>query len=183
MFGERIRLLRKEKGMTLRELANELDIPFTTLGNYEREDRQPNFEMFEAIADYFNVSIDFLTGRHDQRTFDEIVFNNDFKKLQVLLAKADPGIREQVVNIFDQVYLITNESMESELDITKELKIIFEIVNFIFRMKNGFVWSKSDYGFFKASNSYEFAVQYLKEKRILDKEFNDLLEIYSKRFK
>lgn len=62
MFGERIRTLRKERNMTLRDLAEKLNIPFTTLGNYEREDREPNVSTFLALSDFFGVSIDYLTG-------------------------------------------------------------------------------------------------------------------------
>ncbi|MCT8136469.1 helix-turn-helix transcriptional regulator [Anaerobacillus sp. CMMVII] len=68
MYGTRIRNLRKEKKLTLKQLSKELGISFTALGNYEREDRQPNFETFEAIANYFDVSIDYLVGRRDVKT-------------------------------------------------------------------------------------------------------------------
>ena len=40
-----------------------LGISESTVGMYERDQREPDFEMLEAIADYFNVDMDFLTGR------------------------------------------------------------------------------------------------------------------------
>lgn len=64
-FGERLRALRLEKNFTLRELAKELDISFSALGKYERNEHQPDFETLEKIADYFNVSIDYLLGRNN----------------------------------------------------------------------------------------------------------------------
>ena len=35
---------------------------------YERGERQPNFELLEAIGDFFNVDIDYLLGRTDKTT-------------------------------------------------------------------------------------------------------------------
>lgn len=64
-FGERLRALRLEKNFTLRELSKELDISFSALGKYERNEHQPDFETLEKIADYFNVSIDYLLGRNN----------------------------------------------------------------------------------------------------------------------
>ncbi|WP_369531291.1 helix-turn-helix domain-containing protein [Priestia megaterium] len=54
---ECIRQLRKEKGLTARGLSEQLNIPFTTLGNYERKGRQPSFEKFNCLAKYFNGMI------------------------------------------------------------------------------------------------------------------------------
>ncbi|WP_140457178.1 MULTISPECIES: helix-turn-helix domain-containing protein [Priestia] len=179
MYGERIRQLRKEKGLTLRELSDELDIPFTTLGNYEREDRQPNFETFECLAKYFGVTIDYLSGRTEERTFDEYVLNNDFKDLQKLIAQTTPEARTIVTDIFDQVYLIVGDELRSDNVNMKEMEHVFEVINFIFRLKNKLVWSKSQDDFFVTDDSYEFTKQYLKEKQLVDKHFNDLLDIYA----
>lgn len=178
MFGERIRGLRKEKGLTLRELAEELDIPFTTLGNYEREDRQPTFETFESLAEYFNVTIDYLSGRTEERSFDEYVFNKDFKDLQKLLEKTTPEIREIIVNIFDQIYLIVRSDLKSDSTNIKEIEHVHEIIHFIFRLKNKLTWSKSQKDFFVTDDAYEFTRQYLKEKQLVDNHFNELLNIY-----
>ncbi len=56
---------------------------------------------------------------------------------------------------------------------------VFEVINFIFRLKNKLVWSKSQDDFFVTDDSYEFTKQYLKEKQLVDKHFNDLLDIYA----
>ncbi|WEA41758.1 helix-turn-helix domain-containing protein [Lysinibacillus fusiformis] len=62
-FGERLRFLRKELDYSLRKMADELGISFSALGKYERNEHQPDFETLEKIADYFDVSIDWLLGR------------------------------------------------------------------------------------------------------------------------
>lgn len=60
MYGKKLRRLRKSRKMTMREMGAELNIPFTTLGNYEREDREPNIKTLILLADYFKVKVDDL---------------------------------------------------------------------------------------------------------------------------
>ncbi|MCC3938444.1 helix-turn-helix domain-containing protein [Bacillus thuringiensis] len=57
-FGNIIRDLRKQK-----ELAQLLQLSESTIGMYERNERQPDYNTLIRIADYFNVSTDFLLGR------------------------------------------------------------------------------------------------------------------------
>lgn len=63
LFGNRLRQLRKEDNLTQKELAAKLGLAFSTISMYERGIREPDFETAEAIADYFNVSMDFLLGK------------------------------------------------------------------------------------------------------------------------
>ncbi|MGM2820537.1 helix-turn-helix domain-containing protein [Bacillus cereus group sp. Bce001] len=62
-FGNIIRNLRKQKGITQKELAQSLQLSESTIGMYERNERQPDYNTLIRIADYFNVSTDFLLGR------------------------------------------------------------------------------------------------------------------------
>lgn len=64
----RIEELRKATGKSMRKVAFELDIPYTTYVNYEKCEREPNSEMLIMLADYFGVSIDYLIGRSDDPT-------------------------------------------------------------------------------------------------------------------
>ena len=63
----RIKELRLEKGINMAQVAKELNIPYTTYVNYEKGDREPNSEMLVLLANYFNVSVDYLIGRSDLR--------------------------------------------------------------------------------------------------------------------
>ena len=67
-FDKILRLLRNEKGMSQQELADALGISKSSINMYERGERQPNFEVLEAIADFFNVDIDYLLGRSNKTT-------------------------------------------------------------------------------------------------------------------
>ena len=64
-FGSVLRYLRTRNNMTQRELADTLGVSESRIGMYERCQREPDFEMLEVIADYFNVDMDYLTGRTD----------------------------------------------------------------------------------------------------------------------
>lgn len=66
-FCERIRLLRTEKGMTQKEAAAGLDIGYRAYQCYEYDQRYPDVPGLIAIADYFDVSLDYLVGRSDVR--------------------------------------------------------------------------------------------------------------------
>lgn len=59
-FGERIAKLRKKKRLTQLELAKRLNISKSTLGMYEINKREPNFEMLIQLAEYFEVTLDYL---------------------------------------------------------------------------------------------------------------------------
>lgn len=58
----RLKELRKAKGLTQTQLANELGIPVNTYSNYERGDREPKLATWQKLADYFDVSVDYLIG-------------------------------------------------------------------------------------------------------------------------
>ena len=64
-FSDRIKSLRVERGITQEQLAAMLKVSRSTIGMYESGRREPDFETSEAIADIFNVDMDYLTGRSD----------------------------------------------------------------------------------------------------------------------
>lgn len=60
--GTRIRKLRKLEKITQQELADVLGVAKSTISMYENDQREPDFETLEAIADYFNVDMNYLSG-------------------------------------------------------------------------------------------------------------------------
>ena len=63
----RIKELRKAKGMLQKELADELQVAQNTLSYWEQGKFQPDNAMLEKIADFFGVSVDYLLGRDDNK--------------------------------------------------------------------------------------------------------------------
>lgn len=63
MLGKRITSLRKQRNLSQYELAERLGFSRGKLANYEQGSRQPDYETLIKIADYFNVSTDYLLGK------------------------------------------------------------------------------------------------------------------------
>lgn len=62
-FDEMLIYLRKRADLTQVELAKKLGVSRSTIGNYEKGIRTPDYEMLEKIADFFNVDLNFLLGK------------------------------------------------------------------------------------------------------------------------
>lgn len=64
LFGDVLRNLLEEKNITQKQMANDLNLAASTLGNYIRNTREPDFNTLCRIANYFNVSVDYLLDYH-----------------------------------------------------------------------------------------------------------------------
>ena len=63
MYGQNIRLFRKQKGMNQHELGAAMDVSAVSVSKWEREQTQPDIETLQKLADLFDTSIDELCGR------------------------------------------------------------------------------------------------------------------------
>lgn len=63
----RIKFLREEKGLYQKDLAKLLDVSIPAINYYENEKRAIDTDTASILADYFNVSIDYLLGKSDTR--------------------------------------------------------------------------------------------------------------------
>lgn len=64
LFGDILRNLLDEKNITQKQMASDLNIAASTLGNYVRNTREPDFATLCQIAQYFGVSTDYLLDYH-----------------------------------------------------------------------------------------------------------------------
>ena len=68
IFGNRLKGLREEKGITQKQLGKVINISDRVIGYYESNDRFPKDEIIlKRLADYFDVSVDYLVGRTSLR--------------------------------------------------------------------------------------------------------------------
>ena len=67
-FPERLKCLRTDKNVTQKQLAEIFNVTERGYQNYEIGKSTPNFHVLLALADYFNVSLDYLVGRSDDPT-------------------------------------------------------------------------------------------------------------------
>ncbi|HEY4601223.1 MAG TPA: helix-turn-helix domain-containing protein [Cerasibacillus sp.] len=75
MLGKRLAELRKSKGLSQYELANRLGFSRGKLANYEQGSREPDYETLKHIADYFEVSVDYLLGRTEKHNYNDTLPN------------------------------------------------------------------------------------------------------------
>ncbi|AYC10418.1 HTH-type transcriptional regulator ImmR [Ligilactobacillus salivarius] len=59
---DRIKELRKEKGLTLKKLSYYTRIPISTLSSYEKGERKPKIDNLTSLANFFDVSVNYLMG-------------------------------------------------------------------------------------------------------------------------
>lgn len=79
-LGSNIAQLRERHGLSQASLAKDLHISQASLAMYETNKRKPNVEMLDTIADYFNVSTDYLLGRKKTKDSSEEQETKDLKK-------------------------------------------------------------------------------------------------------
>ena len=65
MFADRIRALRKEKGLTQAQVAAEVEL---SARGYQDLELGPQYDTLLRIADFYGVSVDWLMGRTEKRT-------------------------------------------------------------------------------------------------------------------
>lgn len=91
-FKDIFKNLRLDKEMTQDGLAEALGITKQAVSHYERGARYPKPDVLEAISDFFNVDMDFLTGRSSRTTRlltdDELRLLNAYRSASVELKVA-----------------------------------------------------------------------------------------------
>lgn len=111
-FGERLKKLRTEKGITQEKLGNIIGVSDRVIGYYEADNRFPKDEiLLNKIADYFEVSLDYLLGRTDNKNIvqdiDKKLKDNDIaiaanSKVDLgKLAKANPKVAKLINTLLD----------------------------------------------------------------------------------
>lgn len=80
----KLKELRKEKGLTQEELANKLFLSQNGYSSYENGRTEPNIDILCRLADYYNVSLDYLVGRE---RIDDIGYLNQEQTTLVKIIK------------------------------------------------------------------------------------------------
>lgn len=110
MFAQRLRELRKRKKLTMKELGRKFNLAESTISGYENGNRTPDLEVIEKIADYFEVSTDYLLGRDGEfpKTKEEWdkadpEHKERFKKLIEIYEKASPEGKELMIHNMEMI--------------------------------------------------------------------------------
>lgn len=116
MIGDKIRQLREEKKMTQKDLADALNITPASIGLYEQNRRSPNLQLLNKIADFFNVSTDYLLDRTTDRNINIYTksdignLTNDSNLEVIALSKRIKGDKELAEKILRILAIIENDS-------------------------------------------------------------------------
>lgn len=67
-FSDRLKKIRLERGLTQKQVYDAVGMSAIGYQRYEYGDREPAYQKLLALADYFDVSLDYLVGRSDDPT-------------------------------------------------------------------------------------------------------------------
>lgn len=100
----RLFYLRKEAGLTTRELAHNIGYHFSNISMIENEKRDPSPECIMNLCDYFHCSIDYFLCRSDIRSVDTI-YNTSEDALKVAIAfdKLTPMQQDIIKNMIKEM--------------------------------------------------------------------------------
>ena len=135
-FNENLRKIRKERGLSQKELAERIGVPYQTITKYENTNVSPNITNIISIAKILKVSIDELVGYHAkpinlikywQNILDPcftLIFDEDNDKILI-----NENITGQTIYTFsyDEFIKITEKA---KLKTDAELKTIYEAILF-----------------------------------------------------
>ena len=107
-LGKIITHLRKEKGLTQKELAEKLNKAESTIGLWEQSRRELDYESLILMANFFNVSIDYLLGNTKVRNIE----NQNTSNIQYAL--------------YDEVKDLSQEQQQDILDMVKKMSNIMK---------------------------------------------------------
>lgn len=79
MFGERLKELRDNHSMTQNDLAELLNVSRQSIGGYENNNVDPGMDILVKIANIFNISLDYLLGRTEEK-YNINVLDQDTKE-------------------------------------------------------------------------------------------------------
>ena len=123
-FSRIITLLRKEKGVTQRKAAEDLGVSQALLSHYEKGIRECGLEFVVRVADYYNVSCDYLLGRSADRSgltlrVDEIP-SPETAKDSIYHGSVLPTLNKKLISnslniLFDKLNACPDKGLVSEI--------------------------------------------------------------------
>ena len=115
-FKEMLKYLRVRDNLSQAELADKLGVAKSTISMYEVGKREPDFETLEAIADFFNVDMNFLLGK-DGSENDPYYLNDETREIAQEVFE-NPDMR----TLFKVARDIPPERLKAHIEFMKSLK-------------------------------------------------------------
>lgn len=96
-LGQRLAALRKEKGLSQAQLAKLLNMGQSTIAMYEKDRRRPDAETLRRLAEFFQISVDYLLGLTDFRERPAYTLNPEAQELFSLLLR-EPDLKSSLAD-------------------------------------------------------------------------------------
>lgn len=110
--GENIKKYRKALNISQKDLAKKLNMPISTLANYENNHREPNIETLNKIATVLRVTINDLLGIKIVERSNENSISIRFLDIHQL-----PNEKEQIIKVVEEMYeFINSKNDENQLE-------------------------------------------------------------------
>ena len=116
-FKDMLKFLRTRDNLSQSELADKLGVAKSTISMYEVGKREPDFETLEAIADFFNVDMNFLLGKEGSENDDHYYLNEETRQI-AQEAFENPELR----TLFKVARDIPPERLKAHIEFMKSLK-------------------------------------------------------------
>lgn len=109
MFGDVLKELRVNNKMTQSELANILNVSTSTIGMYEQNRRDPDTKTVNKIADYFEVTTDYLLGH---KNIEKNKDNEEDNEITILNRHAKKMTSEQRKKLIEIAKIMFTEEFK-----------------------------------------------------------------------
>lgn len=98
MFPERLKALRLEANLTQSDVAREFGISQQAYAKWENAKANPTQAVISKLANFYNVSVDYLLGNSDYKNSDEI----DLSTFEILYRKTSKNLSEEDKKILEE---------------------------------------------------------------------------------
>lgn len=113
MFNIKLKELRKKKNLSQSTLADRLNVSQTAYGKWEIGTREPNIETIKFLANYFDVSIDYLLD-------NDTPIYNEALELNKAMTTVDSSTRKRMVDTLKSAFPFAFDEYEWALGVLKE---------------------------------------------------------------
>ena len=132
-MNNRIKELRKLNKISQKDLVSNLGITQQALSNYEKEKRIPDQPTWQALADFFNVSVDYLKGYGYSKDYIYKQLDDAYKEDYLLTFELEPPFTSPFISARDE---IKNYCKQNKIRIPKDTDLDFWKTNFNFIFKD-----------------------------------------------
>lgn len=103
-YGDRLKKLRNNANLSQKELSDRLHINRSTYARYETSSTQPDFDTLVKLANYFNVTTDYILGNSDDPHKTESEELQEFIEEVKVWYKDEPESKEEKLKMFKKMF-------------------------------------------------------------------------------